>query len=949
MMGRQGLGRRSTSPAQRSRPFARALGLIATAAVLASLLIAVPGAAPASAAAGFSGTSEDCVVDYDALYAELISLGAEAGGVIGAGIGTIGALLTDTILDEVGWTWVDPAHPMQTLNGVVEEGSHVSYTDLPITHDSHDANFWVRPDQVDTLPPPPGLMASRDLLSDANLRDRIEAGPTHEVGPGLIEVEWETNDYPEWARPNVGDRVWTNGNWILDCGHVGENTDHHFAEIHPPRAIATTRDQVRTIPGSGTTPVPVKATDLFIHGDGGFATTMLECGVSEIILLNQIGGCPSRPGIAQDYDFDIRLDPPPTPSAVLAWSYEAGPGNTLSPEPQLTPNLDTNPPTLRVHVPLAGSGASNSDVYARKIYAGWLTPAANLHRYHAKLTQGTLFSDMDLDPGDCECTAFWMSVNRAETEWVKLDGYDDPTDISSNPLCPGDNTLGDWDDNQGCGSGRLNFHGPDYDFYLANNQDVRMQFGGYDSDCFDSRYGSPHSLEVNGLGMGLCYLDVLSDIALDGPDNDDMGDPDPFGSFNATNVVGNHAIGNGNFSMNVNVTETPLGVEDKADLALAKSCSPSAVKAPGPFNCRIELTNSGPGLPRDVKVTDTIATTVLATEYSIVSPKLSWEGVAAAPPPVPCAVSGPQITCNVGSVPLGGTKAVITYAVTSNEGGTFNNTAHVTTASTDDNAGNNTAAASVTVIPQANLGITKTADPSPVLAGGLLTYTVTSTNAGPSSATDVTVSDTLPAVTLFKSATPSAGGSCTTPAVDGTGTVTCTWAGATTRDTSRSVQIVVEVPGPQTITNPASTTSATEDQDLSNNSTALATQIICTIYGTPRNDTLVGTSGFDVICGLGGNDSIKAGAGDDRVFGGAGNDSIQGEAGNDVLHGEDGDDSVRGGDGDDRLFGEAGRDTLLGDTGDDFLNGGAGAYDVCVDQPSPLPPAGTVGCEYSST
>ena len=313
-----------------------------------------------------------------------------------------------------------------------------------------------------------------------------------------------------------------------------------------------------------------------------------------------------------------------------------------------------------------------------------------------------------------------------------------------------------------------------------------------------------------------------------------------------------------------------------------------------------------------------------ASEYTIGTPTVSFEGGGTSAPPAPCAVNGAQITCNVGSVPLGGAKAVINYSVTSNEGGTFNDTTTVSTASTDDNAGNNAASAAVTVIPEANLGITKTAMPSPVLAGGLLTYTLTSTNAGPSSATDVSISDTLPSVTLFKSATPSAGGNCSVPAVDATGTVSCSWSGPTPRNAARSVQIVVEVPGPQTITNAATTTSPTEDPDLTNNATAVATQIICTIYGTEGSDALQGTDGFDVICGLGGNDSIRAAGGNDRVFGGSGNDSIRGDAGDDVLHGEDGTDHLLGGDGDDVLHGEAGNDHIFGGDGDDVLHGEAG-------------------------
>jgi uncharacterized repeat protein (TIGR01451 family) len=902
-------------------------GALVVTAFVSSLLVASPLAPPAAAAAGFPGTSADCEIDGTAIAAELIEAGLVAGGPIGAAIGGLAAGIADYFLSELGWTWVDFAHPMQNLTGVVEEKSHVSYTDLPMAHDSHDQNFDVLPDpQYDYL------------MSDANLQDE----------DGHMEIEWEVNDFPEWAWPNIGDRVWVNGNWILDCSHKGGATGHHSAEIHPPRAIASIRDQVHTLPGTGTTPVAVKATDLYIHGEGGYATTVEECGVNSVILLHKFDSCTPRPGIAEDYDFDIPLGAAPNATAVPSWSYEDGPGNGLAPDPVLTFVPATS--SVHVHVPLAGSGAVNSDVYARKIFAGWVSPPTNLHLYHARLVQGTLHEDMDLDPGDCECESFRMSVNRAtDQETYHLDGYDDPTDLSDSIFCPGDNTLDDWDDDGGlCGHGRLNFHGPDFDFYLADGQDVTFQFSAYDSDCWDDTYGSPHSLEINGLEMGICYLNIINDIALDGPDNDPLGDAT--GTFDSSNILNGGQdlnIHNGNYSMKVRVTEDPLTAEANADLAVAKSCTPTTVNAATPFSCRVELTNGGPGLPTGVQLTDTINTTIPSSEYSIGSPTLSWENVAGSPAPVSCPVAANVITCDVGTVPLGGAKAVLTYSVTSNEGGTIGDTAAVTSTSTDPTSTNDSASASVTVIPQADLSIAKTAAPSPVLAGGTLTYTVTVTNNGPSSAQNVKITDTLPGVTLFKSATPSTGGSCTAPAVDASGSVVCTWSGATARNGTRSVVIVVEVPGPQTIPNIATASSPTEDPDATNNSVTVSTQIICTITGTPRNDTLVGTPGFDVICGLGGNDSIKANDGDDRVFGGAGNDSIQGDRGNDVLHGEDGDDSIQGNDGNDRLFGEAGQDILLGNDGDDTLNGGAGTKDVCVDRPPFLPPT-YVNCEKAS-
>ena len=109
------------------------------------------------------------------------------------------------------------------------------------------------------------------------------------------------------------------------------------------------------------------------------------------------------------------------------------------------------------------------------------------------------------------------------------------------------------------------------------------------------------------------------------------------------------------------------------------------------------------------------------------------------------------------------------------------NTATVASSVNDPSTGNNTASASTTVNPAADLAVTKTDSPDPVAVGQQLTYTVGVSNAGPSSATGITVTDTLPAGVTFNSATPSQG-SCSQSA----GTVTCSLGNARERRAARA-------------------------------------------------------------------------------------------------------------------------------------------------------------------
>ena len=92
-------------------------------------------------------------------------------------------------------------------------------------------------------------------------------------------------------------------------------------------------------------------------------------------------------------------------------------------------------------------------------------------------------------------------------------------------------------------------------------------------------------------------------------------------------------------------------------------------------------------------------------------------------------------------------------------------------------------------VSQADLSITKSDAPDPVSPGGTLTYTLTVTNGGPTGATSVTVTDTLPAGVTFVSAA-GAGWTCS----QSSGTVTCTRASLVSRLSAASVSPARSVP-----------------------------------------------------------------------------------------------------------------------------------------------------------
>ena len=71
----------------------------------------------------------------------------------------------------------------------------------------------------------------------------------------------------------------------------------------------------------------------------------------------------------------------------------------------------------------------------------------------------------------------------------------------------------------------------------------------------------------------------------------------------------------------------------------------------------------------------------------------------------------------------------------------------------DGTSSNNSASAQTTVTATADLSLTKTDAPDPVLEGEQITYTLTVHNSGPQSATGVALTDTLPAGVTFDSVT----------------------------------------------------------------------------------------------------------------------------------------------------------------------------------------------------
>ncbi|MGO9113568.1 MAG: DUF11 domain-containing protein [Thermoguttaceae bacterium] len=130
---------------------------------------------------------------------------------------------------------------------------------------------------------------------------------------------------------------------------------------------------------------------------------------------------------------------------------------------------------------------------------------------------------------------------------------------------------------------------------------------------------------------------------------------------------------------------------------------------------------------------------------------------------------------------------------------------------------------------EADLAVVKSATPNPVVAGSQLTYTFTTTNNGPSGATGVTLSDTLPATEQYVSSTSSQG-----TVTNNNGTLSVQLGSlATGAVATTNVVVTVSQAATGSISNTVSVTGDEIDPNLSNNTSTVTTQV--TAYVAPQS------------------------------------------------------------------------------------------------------------------
>ena len=248
---------------------------------------------------------------------------------------------------------------------------------------------------------------------------------------------------------------------------------------------------------------------------------------------------------------------------------------------------------------------------------------------------------------------------------------------------------------------------------------------------------------------------------------------------------------------NTSTDITPI--QTSTDLSIIKTAEPSPALAGGRLNYTLLISNRGPGTAEQVILRDPIPDELDYVELSADNGS-TW---------IP--FSG---TFLIGDMAAGASIRLLIRAMISPCAfGTIINTAEVSSNTPDPDLSNNTSTAETPVIPSADLSVVKSSSPNPAEPGGVLTYTLTVTNAGPSDAANVRILDTVPSELDNVEFS-----------LDG-GVLWQPWPGALTLGTlpAGAVSVILLrgtvslLTGGSTITNFAVVTSDTPDPDSSNN------------------------------------------------------------------------------------------------------------------------------------
>ena len=236
-----------------------------------------------------------------------------------------------------------------------------------------------------------------------------------------------------------------------------------------------------------------------------------------------------------------------------------------------------------------------------------------------------------------------------------------------------------------------------------------------------------------------------------------------------------------------------------ADIAITKTVDNPTPNLNDNVTFTITATNNGPDIANGIQVSDPLPS---GLSYQNSTATQGDAGIYFAP--------GSVLVWPVGTL-LDGNSATLTMSFGVGATGTITNTATKTAETElDPNTNNDSASATIIVPPAADIYIQKSVDNPTPDYGANVTYTITATNYGPSTATGVQVTDLLPAGLSYVSSSTSQGTYDNGTGLWDIGTINCL--DSNTCSDFATLTIIATATGIGTITNTATKTAEDEFQ-----------------------------------------------------------------------------------------------------------------------------------------
>jgi uncharacterized repeat protein (TIGR01451 family) len=182
----------------------------------------------------------------------------------------------------------------------------------------------------------------------------------------------------------------------------------------------------------------------------------------------------------------------------------------------------------------------------------------------------------------------------------------------------------------------------------------------------------------------------------------------------------------------------PTTIAIPANLSITKTDSPDPVTAGNNLTYTITATNSGPVPAINAVMNDPLPA---GTTFQSITTPSGWTCTT------PTVGTSGTVNCTHPSFAAGSATFTVVVKVNPTQTANLSNTATIASSTLDTDSSNNSATQTTTVTPSADLKLSKTSTPASPSVGGNFTYTITVTNDGPSTATNVQVTDRLPPVT----------------------------------------------------------------------------------------------------------------------------------------------------------------------------------------------------------